>query len=147
MKSVKKGSAYNYYTTSQRYAETNKYDAVAQELYKTLLEPLENERASSGGAAGARLFANLKSQEFLQKKIDLKRFACRHTYPACTSCSDLTANVPMSSAESRETVVLDMGTLFPKQPLDGERDWDNTGEPLDVTSMYVVYFAKSGCNN
>lgn len=38
---------------------------------------------------------------FFENEIDLLQG--RHTYPACTSCSDLTANVPMSSSASRET--------------------------------------------
>jgi hypothetical protein len=71
IKNVKKGNAYNYYTLSERYSESNKYDAIAKKLYKTLIQPIDQ--------------LGLSAKELIQKKVELKRFSCRHTYPACKS--------------------------------------------------------------
>ena len=93
LKSVLKGTAYNYYTSSERYAESDKYDDIAKELYQTLLTPLEKDSI---------FFSNLSQKDKKAKMTSLKRFACRHTYPACAPCSDLAAATRQTSSDSRE---------------------------------------------
>ena len=68
LKSTQKGSAYNYYTTSERYAESDKFDDIAKKLYDTLSSPLNNDDPS---------FRTMTLLEKKRKKVDLKRFACR----------------------------------------------------------------------
>ena len=93
LKSVLEGTAYNYYTSSERYAESDKYDDIAKELYQTLLTPLEKDSI---------FFSNLSQKDKKAKMTSLKRFACRHTYPACAPCSDLAAATRQTSSDSRE---------------------------------------------
>jgi len=93
LKSVHRGSAYNYYTTSARYAESDKFDDIAKQLYETLWKPVETDAA----------FQNLTVAEKQQKRVELKRFSCRHTYPACAPCSDLATAVVQTRSASRET--------------------------------------------
>lgn len=68
LKSTQKGSAYNYYTTSERYAESDKFDDIAKKLYETLSSPLDSDDPS---------FRTMTLLEKKRKKVDLKRFACR----------------------------------------------------------------------
>ena len=68
LKSTQKGSAYNYYTTSERYAESDKFDDIAKKLYDTLSSPLNSDDPS---------FRTMTLLEKKRKKVDLKRFACR----------------------------------------------------------------------
>ena len=68
--------AYNYYTPSNRYAESGKYDDIARNLYNTLASPVLEQEASKLSSTSP--FKNLSPKQRHERRVRMKRFACRY---------------------------------------------------------------------